>query len=82
MSSRIVMVGHQPKEGKETELEQLVLIHHQKLNKEGLVTERQPIIMKSAEGAIIEVFEWLSEAAIEQAHSNTNLHKELVIQRE
>jgi hypothetical protein len=40
------------------------------LKKLNLVTERNSIMMEAADGAIIEVFEWKSKTATEQAHTN------------
>ena len=40
-----------------------------------LVTDRIPIIMKAKNGTIIEVFEWKSKAAIEQAHTHPQVLK-------
>jgi hypothetical protein len=40
------------------------------LRREGLVTERVPVIMRTKDGTIIEVSEWKSREAIEEAHSN------------
>ncbi len=34
------------------------------------MTEREPVIAETADGTIIEVFEWLSEDAIQNAHKN------------
>ena len=36
----------------------------------GLVTGRAPIAMEASDGTVIEVFEWASAEAIENAHSN------------
>jgi quinol monooxygenase YgiN len=58
MDPRIVIVAYRPKPGKENELKQLALEHY--------------AILKNQEkdGTIVEVFEWKSRAAIEQAHTN------------
>jgi len=34
------------------------------------VTDRQPYLMRAADGTFIEVFEWKSAAAIQAAHKN------------
>lgn len=70
MSGRIVIVGYQPKLGKEKELDELTRKHYDLLKNAGLVSDRIPIIMKAKNGTIIEVFEWKSAAAIEQAHTH------------
>lgn len=67
---RIVIVAYKPLPGKEKELEQLVKGHWDKLNGEGLVSDRTPVIARATDGSVIEVFGWKSEEAIEAAHSN------------
>lgn len=67
---RIVVVAYQPKMGKTIELKCLVQKHVPILRTEGLATEREAVLMQSANGSIIEVFEWVSERAIELAHDN------------
>ncbi|OOQ60256.1 hypothetical protein [Mucilaginibacter pedocola] len=72
---RIVIVAYKPKEGQADALHLLVQTHVPRLKAENLVTDRQPIIMEAADGTIIEVFEWLSAEAIQQAHSNPVVHQ-------
>ncbi len=67
---RIVVVGYKPKPGKDSDLEALMATHIPILREEGLLTDRESIIMRSEDGTIIEVFEWKSKEAIESAHSN------------
>ncbi len=35
-----------------------------------LVTNRPPLVMRARDGSIVEVFEWKSTEAIEEAHKN------------
>lgn len=70
MPGRIVIVGYQPKPGKEKELDALTRKHYDLLNEAGLVSARSPVIMKAKNGTVVEVFEWKSAAAIEQAHTH------------
>ena len=67
---RIVIVAYKPKQGKEQGLKELTKTHVSRLKKEGLVTDREPVIAETADGTLIEVFEWLSEEAIQNAHKN------------
>ena len=67
---RIVIVGYRPKPGKAAGLRELMKTHLSTLHAEGLVTDRRSIVMEAADGTVIEVFEWKSKRAIEQAHSN------------
>jgi hypothetical protein len=69
----IVIVAYKPKPGREADLEILMTTHILTLRSEGLVTEREPIVMRAKNGTIIEVFEWLSKEAIESAHENTTV---------
>jgi hypothetical protein len=70
MEARIVIVAYKPKPGKEYELKQLALRHYSILKEQDLVTDRSPILMQAKDGTIVEVFEWKSQAAVEQAHTN------------
>ncbi len=40
----------------------------------GLITDRPPILMRSANGTIIHISEWADESAIERAHSTPAVH--------
>jgi len=72
---RIVIVAYKPKPGKAEALKELAKTHVPRLKKEGLVTDREAVIMETADGTIIEVFEWLSAEAITQAHANPAVHQ-------
>jgi hypothetical protein len=48
----------------------LVRNHLPPLRSEGLVTDRPSIVMRTADGTIIEIFEWVSQEAIAGAHQN------------
>lgn len=67
---KIVIAAYRPKPGKADALKALMTTHLSRLKSEGLVTDRQSIIMEAADGTIVEVFEWLSAEAIAQAHHN------------
>ncbi len=73
MNSRIVIVAYKPKTGKERELQTLALNHYSRLKVQELVTDRLPFLMQSQDGTIIEVFEWKSPEAIQQAHTNKDV---------
>ncbi|MBD1392621.1 hypothetical protein [Mucilaginibacter glaciei] len=72
---RIVIVAYKPKEDKADALRLLVKTHVPRLLKLGLVTDREPVIVESEDGTIVEIFEWLSAEAIQQAHSNLVVHQ-------
>ena len=73
MDSVVVIVAYRPKPGKEAELLDLVHNRVPTLRKEGLVTDREPIIARARDGTIIEVSEWKSQQAIDAAHKNANV---------
>ena len=69
----IVIACFKPKEGKGNELLEIIKDHMPVLRKEGLVTDRECIVMRSENGTILEVFEWKSQEAINKAHENPNV---------
>ena len=66
----ISVACYKPKLGCEEKLAELVRNHLPPLRAEGLVTDRASIVMRAADGTIIEIFEWLSAEAIAGAHKN------------
>jgi hypothetical protein len=66
----ISVACYRPKTGREQELLELVRNHLPPLRAEGLVTARSPIVMRCADGAIVEIFEWVSQETIMSAHKN------------
>jgi quinol monooxygenase YgiN len=66
----VVIVAYRPKPGREKELLEIVRDRVPTLRKEGLVTDRTPVIMRAKDGTIIEISEWKSHQAIEEAHQN------------
>ena len=70
MDGIVVIVAYRPKAGRESELLKLVRGRVPTLREEGLVTDRVPVLMRAKDGTIVEVSEWKSQAAIEEAHRN------------
>jgi predicted metal-dependent hydrolase len=70
---RIVLAAYKPKEGKQEALAQLVKEHYTVLSGEGLVSNRQATLMQAQDGTIVEMFEWLSPEAIDEAHANAKV---------
>lgn len=66
----ISVACYKPKPGCEAALLALVRDHLPPLRAEGLVTDRASIVMRTADGTIVEVFEWVSKEAIAGAHTN------------
>jgi hypothetical protein len=74
-SSNLVIIAYKAKEGKYADLVKLVSEHHPRLLGLGLVTDRKPIIAEATDETIIEVFEWLSDEAIQNSHTNPDVQK-------
>jgi len=72
---QIVIACYKPKPGKEDALKRLMETHLPRLKAEGLVTDRESIIMEARDGTILEVFEWVSAEAIAGAHKNPEVLK-------
>jgi quinol monooxygenase YgiN len=70
MAGIVCIVAYRPKSGREAEILELVRGRVPTLRKEGLVTDRVPVMMRAKDGTIIEVSEWKSQQAIEEAHKN------------
>jgi quinol monooxygenase YgiN len=70
MAGIVVIVAYRPKDGREVELLELVRSRVPTLRNEDLVTDRDAVIMRAKDGTIIEVSEWKSQGAIEEAHRN------------
>lgn len=71
----VVIAMYRPKAGKIAELEALVKKHFNTLKEYGLTTDRQPFLGRSADGTILEVFEWASRSAAEKAHDHPAVAK-------
>ncbi len=67
---KMVIVAYRPFPGKEERLLELTKEHAPILRQLGLATDRPAYAMRAADGTIIEVFEWISQAAIDGAHTN------------
>ena len=61
---QFVIVTFKTKTGREEELKKIVLNHVPTLQSIGLATSRPAYIMRSKNGTIVEVFEWVSQEAI------------------
>jgi len=66
----LVIACYRPHTDKHDELDAEVRAHVPALRELGLVTDRPPVIMRSADGTVVEVFEWMSQHAIDQAHDS------------
>lgn len=66
---------YQPKKGKEEELMEIIEGHTPLLKREGLITEFQPVLLKSENGTYLELFQWKSVEAKDQAHESSTVMK-------
>ena len=66
----MVICAFRPKLGKAADLLEVVRDHLPILRRLGLATDRPTLAMKAKDGTIVEVFEWVSEEAIRNAHGN------------
>lgn len=67
---QLVISAYRPKAGQAEALLALVRRHYPTLRAEGLVTERPAYVGRAADGTVVEVFEWTSPSAADEAHRN------------
>ena len=65
-----VIAVYKSKPGMDAELIACVRNHMPVLRAEELVTEREAVVLRAPDGAIVEIFEWKSEEAVAAAHHN------------
>ncbi|MEO8753327.1 MAG: hypothetical protein ABI624_11690 [Casimicrobiaceae bacterium] len=70
----MVMALFRPKPGKDADLVACMRDHLPVLRGQGLATDRPSTILRGADGTLVEIFEWVSPAAIEAAHANPVVH--------
>ncbi len=68
--AEIVIAVYHPKPGQEERIVALVARHVPLLRARGLATPRPAIAMRSAGGALLEVFEWVDAQAAGRAHAD------------
>lgn len=73
MSGKYTLNCYRPKEGLAAALDALVARHHATLVAEGLATEQAAIVMKAADGTVVELYQWSSLEAVDAAHTNAAL---------
>ena len=66
----VAIACYRPLPGCAEALLELVRGHVPTLRAQDLATDRAPIVMRAADGTVIEVFEWSSEEAAGRAHEN------------
>ena len=72
---QIVIAAFKPKPGKDDELKQVIADRLPLLRRLGLSTDRVNITMRSKNGTIIDVSEWVDDDAIKRAHETPEVHE-------
>ena len=73
MSAQIVFAMYRPNPGKNAELQMLIARHVPALKKLGLVTTRDPMLLRASDGSYLEIFEWVSNEAARRAHEHPEI---------
>jgi quinol monooxygenase YgiN len=71
--SLLTIALYKPYVGKEQELNEILKTHVFTLRDENLITSLEPIRIISENGTVIEIFEWRSEEAKDQAHNSNQV---------
>ena len=70
-----VIALFRPRAGKEDDLMACMRDHLPVLRAQGLATERPGTILRARDGTLVEIFEWVSQSAIDAAHRNAEVGK-------
>lgn len=70
---RIVIAAFRPKAGCEADLLDVIRDRLPLLRRLGLATDRVNVTMRSGDGVILDVSEWVDDAAIEAAHRHPDV---------
>jgi hypothetical protein len=74
LRSETVIAAYRPKPGKAQALRQLVREHQQALCDARLVASKPTILLRArSDGTLLEIFEWASARAADEAHQNPSL---------
>lgn len=72
--SKAVIAAYRPKPGQEQALRKLVHEHRETLTAARLVTAKPTILLRArSDGTLLEIFEWISVRAADEAHQNPEL---------
>ena len=67
---RMVIALFRPKPGKSEDPMACMRDHLPVLRAQALATNHPSVVLRAADGTLLEVFEWVSQAAIDAAHTN------------
>ena len=74
--SEAVIAAYRPKPGKDQELRKLVREHRRTLDAARLITPRPTVLLRArSDGTVVEIFEWASPKAADEAHLNPAVRK-------
>jgi hypothetical protein len=73
--SRTGIVLYRPRKGKEDELIRMIRDHFPFLRKEGFITSRKTMAMRTKDGCIMVVFEWVSMDSISEAEKHSGVQE-------
>jgi hypothetical protein len=68
-----VIAAYRPKPGQSDALLALVREHVPILRRAGMATEVPPVVLKAADGTLLEIFDWVSEQAVARAHESPEI---------
>jgi quinol monooxygenase YgiN len=67
---QVVIAAYRPKPGQEKLLLEVVRTHVPILRQQKLATARPVQVLRASDGTLLEIFEWVSEEAVEKAHTD------------
>ncbi len=73
MNPQVVIALYRPNDGQDEALLELVKEHFPTLRRLELVTDREPILVRSKDGTLIEIFEWADAGSSAIAHQHPEL---------
>ena len=73
MRAQVVFAMYRPHSANDAQLRALIARHLPALRKFGLVTKRDPLLLRAGDGSYIEIFEWVSEEAARKAHEHQEI---------
>ena len=66
--ANVVIAAYRPKPGREQQLLEIVRTHVPILRQQKLATSRPVQVLRASDGTLLEIFEWVSDEAVEKAH--------------
>jgi hypothetical protein len=73
--ANVVIAAYRPKPGQEKLLLEVVKTHVPVLRQQKLATARPVQVLRASDGTLLEIFEWVSDEAVEKAHHDPVVQK-------